>query len=108
MRNTQEQLQEVLKRSERIRALRRLRQRMLLDGAGLLVCLILLVTTAIVIPGMSDSVAQNGHWQYGSLFLDSHNVGYFVIGMLAFAMGVFAVLLGVHWRQLLKEKREKR
>ena len=108
MRETQEQVREVLKRAERFRELRRLRRKVFTDAALALVFLLLLAASASVIPGLGDGGAQSGHWQYGSLFLGSRNMGYFVTGMLSFALGVFAVLLCVHWRQLRKAKREKR
>ena len=111
MRTTDEQLKEILKRSDRITEMRKLRSKMLTDAVSLCACIALLIMTAAFIPGSVTSTGGNGGDHYGSLILSTSYMGYVVIGVIAFVAGIFVTLLSQHyrrWKSLEKEAENKK
>ena len=107
MRTTDEQLREILERADRVTAKRKLKSWILTDVASLCLCLVLLIMTATFLPGIAPSSAGAGGDNYGSLILSTSHMGYVVIGVIAFAAGVFVTLLSLHYRKLKSIDREK-
>ena len=95
MRNTDEQLKEIYSRAEKIRTRRRARARM---TAAVCVCLVLIAALGIVMPAVRGEVAAQKGTVYGSLVLTSPALGFIVIGVLAFALGVCVTLLCMRYR----------
>ncbi len=107
MRTTDEQLREILKRSDRIAEKRKLRSRMLTDVVSLCACVSLMIVTAAFLPGTAPSSASGSADHYGSLILSTSHMGYVVIAVIAFIAGVFVTLLSQHYRRLKTIEREK-
>ena len=99
MRSTDEQLQEILQRSDVIQKDRILRGRIAADLTATAVCLVLLVSAARYLPVLRTVEEQTEAAQYGSLLLLTAGTGYVVVGILAFALGVFVTLLCLHLKE---------
>ncbi len=93
MRSTNEQLREVLERSDVIRKGRAVRRRIMSTAVGACICLALLIAAGLYLPSLSAAGTADGAAQYGSLLLTTSNMGYVVVGVLAFLMGIFVALL---------------
>lgn len=106
MRTTDEQLREILKRSDRIAEKRKLRSRILTDTVSLCACAALLIVTITFLPGASHPTAGSSDDHYGSLILSTSHMGYVVIGVIAFIAGIFVTLLSQHYRRLKSIERE--
>ena len=108
MRTTDEQLREILKRSDRIAEKRTLRSKMLTDTVSLCACACLMIVTIAFLPGTSPSSAGSSGDHYGSLILSTSHMGYVVIGVIAFVAGVFVTLLSQHYCRLKSIERERK
>ena len=106
MRNTEDQLREIARRADGLRRVRRDRRLLLAQGTSVAVCLVLIVAAAVFMPRFgTDSVGGGG--AYGSVILSSPALGYIVIGVLAFLLGVCATLLCLHMRRRRREGGKK-
>lgn len=103
MRNTDEQLREILSRAEYIRLLRRNRAAEI--GAACL-CAALIIALSLVIPLAKGELAEPSG-SYASLIQNAPELGYVVIGVLAFALGVCFTLLCVHLAGKREGKQDK-
>ena len=106
MRSTDEQLREIISRADRVKDTRRLKKAVLGDAAASCVFLALLSTVAAYLPHLPDSQAGSTVSRYGSLLLASPFIGYVIVGLLAFALGVCVTLLCRH-RKEWKDREQK-
>ena len=99
MRPVDEQLTVIEERAVRLRLKAERRRRILVDAAGALISALLL--TAVVLFGdrFSAAPAEAGTTPFGSLLLATPGMRYGLIGLLAFALGVFVTLLCVNARR---------
>ena len=103
MRTTDERLQAVEKRSREIRQERRDAGTMWICGSA---CLAVIIAAAFWMPALirqADATSYGDSGLSGSVFGGSSAAGYLLIGLLAFALGVAATVLGV----TLKRRRER-
>ncbi len=107
MRRSEEQLGEILRRSARIRKRREAAGRLALNAASTCVCLALLLLSALCFPRLSREAERLGAARYGSLILDVPHLGYVMVGLFAFLLGVCVVLLCVHWKAWREEERHE-
>lgn len=96
MRSTEEQLQEIVARSNRMRAASH-RRRAVRDALAAAACIALMVYVAYAIPSLDGVIEQPGA-QYGSLIITGSSLGYVLIAALAFLLGIFVTLLALHLR----------
>ena len=106
MRNTDDQLHEILRRAEIVTEKRSRRKSLLTDGAAACVCLVLLLAVAVYLPRLTPVQSENTVSRYGSLLLGASYVGYVIVGLLAFALGICVTLLCVHWKKLKEREQE--
>ncbi len=103
MRGTEEQMQEILKRADKVKETRIIRKHLVLDGVLAAVFLVLLVTVLHFLPKLSDTVTETAGIRYGSLLLTSPYMGV-VLAAAAVAAFVFCtVRLCIGWRYLKKK-----
>ncbi len=106
MRSTDEQLQEIMRRADLVKEKRTVKKTILTDAVASCVCLILLIAVAGYLPNITPSLTENVETQYGSLLLAAPCIGYVIVGLLAFALGICVTLLCVHWKRW-KEREPK-
>ena len=106
MRTIEQQLQEILRRAEITREKQALKKSVMMDAASVLICLLLLVGASVSLPRMAEISEPDISRYYGSLILHSTAIGYVVIGVLAFALGICVTLLCLHWRALNQKGRD--
>ena len=105
MRNSEQQLQEVLSRAGKMRARRALRMKLRLSAASCRLCLVLLIVTAACLPKLSAGAEASVSGEFGSLILGTSALGYVLIGVLCFALGASAVLFGLALRRWKERER---
>ena len=99
MRNSEQQLQEVLSRAEKLRAGRTLRKKLCLSAGSCALCLALLIVTAACLPKLSAQTEASASGEFGSLILGTPALGYVLIGVLCFGLGAAAVLFALTLRR---------
>ena len=108
MRSTDEQLREIMRRAEIVKEKRILRKRIYAGAIASFACVALLIAVCFYLPRLSVIQAAPGLQQYGSLLLAAPYMGYVVVGVLAFALGICVTLLCVHWKALKQKERERK
>lgn len=106
MRSTDDQLREIMRRAERVKEKRIIKKYILTDAAASCVCLALLIAVGVFFPPLSPAQAGKIETQYGSLLLAAPYIGYVIVGLLAFALGVCVTLLCVHWKKWKEQERK--
>ena len=105
MRNTDEQLHEIMRRSEIVREKRVLKKRARLSAAASCVFAALLAAVLLYLPRLRVVAQEVTQPRYGSLLLSKPYMGYILIVLLAFGLGVCIALLCVfRWRLARKER----
>lgn len=107
MRNIDEQMAEIKKRSDRMKRKQLLRQKITADTAAVCACLVLLVAAAPAMPAVSYGMQYSAGTYYGSLLLPSSTLGYVVIAVLGFLLGICVTLLCVHMHKQKEEGEDR-
>lgn len=107
MRSTDEHFHEIMKRATIIKEKQAIRRRMIVEGISACACLVLLVATALFLPQISGNANSVSQAHYGSLILQVSYMGYVVVGLLSFILGVLVALLCMHWRKMKQKESEK-
>lgn len=111
MRNNEERVAAVKRRSKELEQKRKKNQRRMICLSAIASCLVLVVGMSLVISsvvgGFSDSTVDN-FAMTASVFEGSGAMGYIMIGLLAFALGVCVTILCYQInRSEYQEKEEK-
>lgn len=105
MRDIKDQIKEVNRRREIYTDLRKLRGKIIGEVAAGLICVMLVVTVACNIPALERVSEQTPVKQYGSMILAVPTVGYVLISILFFVLGIVVTLLCQHYKKY-KEKEQ--
>ncbi len=97
MRNTERQLEEIKKRSEKLRQKQNDRRSAAAGFISVCVCIALIVTVSLSLSSFSQAASTHSG-KYGSLIIATPHLGYVVIGILAFLLGVCVTMLCVRLR----------
>ena len=103
MRSTDEQLHEIMKRAEVIQEKNIIKRRFRACAVASCACAVLLIIACFYIPTLSVKQEDAGMQRYGSLLLDTPYMGYVVVGVLAFILGICITLMCVQ-RKKLRDK----
>ncbi len=103
MRNIEEQIMEVKRRREIYTDIKNLRKKILKGITTGISTLVLVFIVAFYIPVLEQTSRQTPIRQYGSMILSVPSVGYVLIAILFFILGVVVALLCRYY----KEYREK-
>lgn len=106
MRSTDDQLREIMRRSELVKEKRIIKKSILTEAIASCVCLALLITVAVYLPNLSPAQAGQIETRYGSLLLAAPYIGYVIVGLLAFALGVSITLLCIQWKKWKERDRK--
>ena len=93
MKTTDEQMNEIMRRSESLKAKKAMNDYIIGFSIAIAACLALIVLVGASIANISPETADNSLSQYGSLVISAPYMGYVVIGLLAFILGVLVTLL---------------
>ncbi len=107
MRSTDEQLREIMKRADHIKEKKSLQKAAASYALAACACIALLVVTSLYLPEVSAVGGTDAPVRYGSLLLNASYMGYVVIGVLAFSLGVCMTLLCLRLRKLRKKERDR-
>ena len=99
MRSLDEQVQSIQSRSRRLRQEKRRRRTLLREAGMVCACLVLIIGAGLWISGLTGAALPVTGSPYGSVIAGSRYVGYIVIGVLAFLLGISVTLLGLHLRK---------
>ena len=104
--NTEEQLREIMRRAETVKEKRSIQKRLRACALASCVCVILLIAVSIYLPRLTAISQDTAAGQYGSLLLAAPYMGYAVVGVLAFALGVCVTLFSLQWRKMKEKERD--
>ena len=106
MRSHEERVAETKRRIAKIEREKRLRRNTVAMASAVAVCLVLLIGAALAMPGIAASIQTgdySGFETAASIFHGGAALGYIVIGLLAFLLGVCVTVLCFRIRQLSRE-----
>lgn len=109
MRTDEERMEQIRRRTKKLRERDRKRKLMVLDVCCVAVCLVIILGIGAVMPGMSEQMQYRNVSGLtsgaASILGNSSSAGYIVIGILGFLLGVCITILmyRVHMRN--KEKK---
>ena len=104
MRKSEEQLGEILKRSVMLKEKQKDSKKILLYGMGMTLCVFLMCLTAFIVPSVIESAGQTGAVRYGSLILSAGHMGYVIIALLAFILGILVTLFCYHIKEIRRKQ----
>ena len=100
MRSTDEQLREIGSRSRKLKVRAELRHAASLEALAACACIALMAVVGISLPTVDPASTGIEATRYGSLILTSPYMGYVVIFVLAFLLGICVALLAMHMRRM--------
>ena len=111
MRSHEERVAETKRRIAKIEREKRLRRNTLAMASAVAACLVLLIGASFVMPGIAANI-QTGNYSgfetAASIFHGGAALGYIVIGLLAFLLGVCVTVLCFRLRQINREDSQDR
>ena len=106
MRSTDEQFQEILRRSDRLRVRQSSRRVVAGWAIASVVCAAFLILAACFLPSLQTEQSKVVSMQYGSLLLGASYMGYVVIGVFAFLLGSCVTVLAIRIRKMREMERD--
>ena len=109
MRSYEERVAETKRRIAKIEREKRLRRNTITMVSAVAACLVLLIGASLAMPGIAASIRTGDYAGFetaASIFHDGAALGYIVIGLLAFLLGVCVTVLCFLLRQMNREDRQ--
>ena len=106
MRDIKDQMREINRRKEIYASMKALRQKMIAEAVACAVCAAMLIAVVCFLPRIQQASEQAPVRQYGSMILEMPAVGYVLVALLAFILGVVVSQLCSHWKQWKKKEDE--
>ena len=106
MRSHEERVAETKRRIAKIEREKRLRRNTITMASAVAACLVLLIGASLAMPGIVASIQTedySGFETAASIFHGGAALGYIVIGLLAFLLGVCVTVLCFRLRQMSRE-----
>lgn len=110
MRSHEERVAAVKRRIAEAEQEKRLRRSRMATVCSVAACLILIVGLSVVMPGIMSGMAgvdYSGGGTTASIFGDSAVIGYIVIGLIAFLLGVCVTILCFRVRKFQREGKKE-
>ena len=111
MRSHEERIAEAKRRIANIEREKRLRRNAITMASAVAACLALLIGASLAMPGIAASIQTcdySGFETAASIFHGGAALGYIVIGLLAFLLGVCVTVLCFRLRQMNREDGQDR
>lgn len=107
MRTNEERIAAMHKRAAELKKETRHRHALILSAASVAACFMLVLALAVSLPGMNTAItAQDTGEMSASLFAGSGALGFIVIGIIAFLLGVSVTVFCSQLKKWEKSKRE--
>ena len=106
MRSHEERVVETKRRIAKIEREKRLRRNTITMASAVAACLVLLIGASFAMPGIAASIQTDDYSGFetaASIFHGAAALGYIVIGLLAFLLGVCVTVLCFRLRQMNRE-----
>ena len=106
MRSHEERVVETTRRFAAMESKKRLRRNTVTMASAVAACLVLLIGASLAMPGIAESIQTgdySGFETAASIFHGGAALGYIVIGLLAFLLGVCVTVLCFRLRQMSRE-----
>ena len=106
MRSLEERVAETKRRIAKIERVKRRRRNTITIASSVAACLVLLVGASFAMPGIAASIQAGDYADFetaASMYGGGAALGYIVIGLLAFLLGVCVTVLCFRIRQLSRE-----
>ena len=106
MRSHEERVVETKRRIAAMERKKRLRRNTVTMASAVAACLVLLISAPLAMPGIAESIQTgdySGFETAASIFHGGAALGYIVIGLLAFLLGVCVTVLCFRLRQMSRE-----
>ena len=105
MRNPEERVAETKRRIAKIEREKRLRRNKITMASAVAACLVLLIGASLAMPGIAASIQTGDYsgFETAASMYGGGALGYIVIGLLAFLLGVCVTVLCFRIRQLSRE-----
>lgn len=106
MRSHEERVVETKRRIAAMERKKRLRRNTVTMASAVAACLVLLIGASLAMPGMAESIQTgdySGFETAASIFHGAAALGYIVIGLLSFLLGVCVTVLCFRLRQMNRE-----
>lgn len=106
MHSSEEQMREIIRRKDIYAKAKIIRKKMIAEissGAG---CLTLMIMIACFLPKLDHYEENTPITQYGSMIQTLPIIGYIIIAILAFAMGIAVTLACIHWNEHKRTEQE--
>ena len=111
MRSHEERVAETKRRIAKIEREKRLRRNTVTMASAVAACLVLLVGVSLAMPGIAAKIQSgdySGFETAASIFHGGAALGYIVLGLLAFLLGVCVTILCFRLRQMNREGEQDR
>ena len=111
MRSHEERVAETKRRIAKIEREKRLRRNTVTMASAVAACLALLIGASLAMPGIAASIQTgdySGFESAASIFQSCAALGYIVVGLLAFLLGVCVTVLCFRLRQMNREDGQDR
>ena len=111
MRSHEERVAETKRRIAKMEREKRRRRNTVTMASAVVACLALLIGASLAMPGIAASIQTgdySGFETAASIFHGGAALGYIVIGLLAFLLGVCVTVLCFHLRQMNREDGQDR
>ena len=105
MRNHEERVAETKRRIAKIEREKRLRRNKITMASAVAACLVLLIGASLAMPGIAASIQAGDYsgFETAASMYGGGALGYIVIGLLAFLLGVCVTVLCFRLRQMNRE-----
>lgn len=111
MRSHEERVAETKRRIAKMEREKRLRRNTITMASAVAACLVLLAGASLAMPGIAASIQTgdySGFETAASMYGGGAALGYIVIGLLAFLLGVYVTVLCFRLRQMNREDGQDR
>ena len=110
MRSYEERVAETKRRIAKIEREKRLRRNTITMVSAVAACLVLLIGASLAMPGIAASIQTgdySGFETAASMYGGSDALGYIIVGLLAFLLGVCMTILCFRLRQMERDEKDE-
>jgi hypothetical protein len=105
MKSSDMQFAEIMNRAETVKDYRLLKKKITIDGIVMVLLIVMMIAASWSVPMLKDTATEVTEQHYGSLYMVTPYLGYVIIAIIAFALGVCMTILCMHLKRLKKEGR---